>query len=159
MNIQSREVYISEYENTKCKPKLSGKWLPDKLRIIMFRKERKTLNEISKKHQISKMMISYVIHGERKSNRVEAILFEELKLTLSEIQQIIKEHNSRLIENRPIAPEEVFEWYQGYRAKNQGISIEEMKERDFVKKLPVGYFIKAQKREWYYRNKNKRSAA
>ncbi|MBE7413383.1 MAG: hypothetical protein HS129_15205 [Leptospiraceae bacterium] len=147
---------------------LSGKTLPEKLRFLMWGKPRKTISALSNKYSLSKEIFSKVIKGIKKSKRIESILQDEWGLSLSEIREIILEHIQRLESGNPISDEELYVWRNIHTSKMNGMEpefgIQMLKHLDGLSSGGAGiifaplYYIRKQKRDWYYRNR-KRSVA
>lgn len=127
---------------------LYGENFPEKLRLA-FGKNK--LEDIQEKYKISRQMLSYVIKGQKKSKRVEAILEQEYGLTLAEIQELIIEHITRMEEGNPITLEEAFEWDRQRRSKRTGL---------YVPYIPPGLDARNfyKRRQAYYKRKQKEQA-
>ncbi|EMF82175.1 hypothetical protein LEP1GSC188_3399 [Leptospira weilii serovar Topaz str. LT2116] len=92
-------------------------------------REVNSTHTLSSKYGISQQFISYVLHGRKKSKRVEKIIFDEWGITVSEFQQLTRDWLERKSQNKPYTETEIRDFGDRVRARRLGISIEELRAR------------------------------
>ncbi|KGE22688.1 hypothetical protein IQ65_20745 [Leptospira interrogans serovar Lai] len=84
---------------------------------------------LAAKYGVSRRFISYVLHGDKKSKRVEQIIFTEWGITVPEFQQLTLNWLELKSQGRTYTQAEIKDFGDSVRARKLGISIEELRRR------------------------------
>ncbi|EMK12902.1 MULTISPECIES: hypothetical protein [Leptospira] len=84
---------------------------------------------MSRKHGLSQEFFSRVLHGRKKSKRVEQIIFDEWGITVLEFQQLTRDWLDRRANGQTYTQSEIAEFGDRVRARRLGISVEELRAR------------------------------
>ncbi len=92
-------------------------------------REYNSTHALAAKYGISQQFISYVLHGDRRSKRVEQIIFTEWGITVSEFQQITLNWLELREQGRTYTQSEITDFGDRVRARKMGIPVEELRRR------------------------------
>ncbi|WP_426580294.1 hypothetical protein ACO1KB_17115 [Leptospira interrogans serovar Szwajizak] len=84
---------------------------------------------LATKYGVSRQFISYVLHGDKKSKRVEQIIFTEWGITVSEFQQLTLNWLELKSQGKTYTQAEIKDFGDSVRARKLGISVEELRKR------------------------------
>ncbi|MDO6395449.1 hypothetical protein Q4554_15330 [Leptospira santarosai] len=98
------------------------------LSAIVIREYNST-HALAAKYGISQQFISYVLHGDKRSKRVEQIIFTEWGITVSEFQQITLNWLELREQGRTYTQSEITDFGDRVRARKMGIPVEELRRR------------------------------
>ncbi|MFQ3854554.1 hypothetical protein ACLK29_04640 [Leptospira kirschneri] len=84
---------------------------------------------LAAKYGVSRRFISYVLHGDKKSKRVEQIIFTEWGITVPEFQQLTLDWLELKSQGKTYTQTEIKDFGDRVRARKLGISVEELRRR------------------------------
>lgn len=84
---------------------------------------------LATKYGVSRHFISRVLHGDKKSKRVEQIIFTEWGITVPEFQQLTLDWLELKSQGKTYTQTEIKDFGDRVRARKLGISVEELRRR------------------------------
>lgn len=111
------------------KPLITGKRIFSPLLSSIVVRGINSTHALSAKYEISQAFISYVLHGRKKSKRVEQIILSEWGITVFEFQQITRDWLERRERGQTYTQSEITNFGDSVRARRLGIGVEELRAR------------------------------
>ncbi|MBE7413620.1 MAG: hypothetical protein L6Q54_06275 [Leptospiraceae bacterium] len=91
-------------------------------------REYNSTHALAKKHSIARETISRVLHGRKKSKRVEEIIRKEWGISIAEFQAVTRDWLDRKARGLYYTEEEIKSFADQVRARKMGKSVEELQE-------------------------------